>query len=299
VVSLAVIATLAFAITRLVPGDPARIILGAQHVTAANLATLHRQLGLNGSLFSQYTHFMEGLPTFNFGESIHFRQPVGSVVSPTVMPSLWLILYACLLSVTVAVPLALVAATHRNRLPDHVIRVGSTLGYATPAFLAGVLLILVFSVNLGWFPVEGYGSGFAGRLRSLTLPAVIVSLAFAPFLLRTLRTGMLETLGQDFIESARARGLTSRRVLFKHVLRNSILPALTILGLSIGYLLSAVVIVENVFAIPGMGSLLVSSVSNRDYPVVQALVVIFAGTVVVSSLVTDMLYLVVDPRIRL
>lgn len=296
--ALLVISSLAFALTRLVPGDPARIILGP-HATQTSLAELRHQLGLDRPMLGQYGRFIAGVVRLDFGESIHFRQPVSTVLVPHLWPSLWLVAYACLISVAVVVPLALIAATHRNRMADHVIRFASTFGYATPAFLTGLVLILIFSVNLHIFPVEGYGGGSFGDLRSLTLPAVTVALAFAPFLLRTLRSGLIDTLGRDFVEAARARGLSRRRVLLKHALRNSILPALTILGLSIGALLSWAVVVENVFSIPGLGSLLVSSVNDRDYPVIQALVVIFAAVVVLSSLVTDLLYLVIDPRIRL
>jgi peptide/nickel transport system permease protein len=296
--TLLVISTLAFALTRLVPGDPARIILGI-HATSANIASLRHELGLDKPLLEQYGSFLAGGVHLDFGESIHFRQPVASVLVPDLWPTLWLVLYACVISIVVIVPLALVAATNRNRLPDHVIRFASTLGYATPAFLIGLVLILIFSIGLGWLPVDGYGSGFVGHFRSLTLPAITVALAFAPFMLRTLRSGLIDTLGQEFVEAARARGLSRRRVLLKHTMRNSILPTLTILGLGVGALLSANVIVENVFSIPGLGTLLVSSVSVRDYPVIQALVVVFAAAVVLSNLLTDLLYVVVDPRIRL
>jgi peptide/nickel transport system permease protein len=297
--TLLVIATVAFALTRLVPGEPARLILGPQHSTPAGLAALRHELGLDRPVLSQYVSFVAGAVRFHFGESIHYRQPVSSVLVPDLWPTLWLVFYACVLSVAMVVPLALIAATHRNRLADHAIRLASTLGYATPAFLIGLLLILIFGVGLEWLPVEGYGSGVGGHLRSLTLPALTIALSFAPFLLRTLRSGLLDTLGQEFIEAARARGLSARRVLMKHAMRNSVLPTLTILGLSLGALLSANVIVENVFAIPGLGSLLVTSVSSRDYPMIQALVVLFAAAVVISNLVTDLLYVVVDPRIRL
>jgi peptide/nickel transport system permease protein len=297
--TLLVISTLAFALTRLVPGDPARLILGPDHSTRANLALLHHELGLDGSLFSQYFHFLTGAAHLDFGESIHFHQPVSHALVPELWPSLWLVLYSCAISVLMVVPLALIAATHRNRVADHAIRFASTVGYAAPTFLIGLVLILVFSVNLGWLPVAGYGTGFMGHLRSLTLPALTIALSFAPFLLRTLRSGLLDTLGREFVEAARSRGLSARRVLMKHTMRNSILPTLTILGISVGALLSANVIVENVFSIPGLGTLLITSVNARDYPMIQALVVLFAAAVVISNLVTDLLYVVIDPRIRL
>jgi peptide/nickel transport system permease protein len=297
VLILLAVSVLAFAVMRLVPGDPAKLILGV-HATPAAVEQLRGQLGLDAPLLTQYLDFLGGVLQFDFGESLRLKQPVWDLLLPNLWPTLWLVVYACVLATVVVVPLAILAATRRNRPADHAIRVASTIGYATPPFFAGLLLVLVFSLKLGWFPVAGYGTGLLGHVESLTLPAVTVALSLAPPLLRTLRSGLLETLGQDYVEAARARGLSHRRVLCKHALRNSMLPALTVLGLSVGWTLSAAVIVENVFAIPGLGSLLVSSVTTRDYPVVQALMLVFAAMVLVASLVTDLLYFVVDPRIR-
>ncbi len=298
VLVLLAISVLAFAMTRLVPGDPALVILGAERATPQAIAEVHRQLGLDRPLVDQYLSFMWGALRLDFGDSLRSRQAVSSVLWPSLWPSLLLVLYATVLAVLAAVPLGVVAATRRNRAADHAIRFGGTLSYATPPFLCGLLLVLIFAVQLGWFPVQGYGSGVAGRLQSLTLPAVTVALWIAPQLVRTLRSGMLDTLGRDFIEAARARGLSGRRVLLKHALRNSLLPTITVLGLSVGVLLSWTVVVENVFSIPGLGSLLVTSVGDRDYPVIQGLVLVFAAVVVISNLITDLIYVVVDPRIR-
>jgi len=296
--TLLLIATLAFALTRLVPGNPARIALGGQ-ASPASVAALEHKLGLDQPLLSQYLHFIGNAVRLEFGESIHEREPVSTVVGRALAPSLWLVVYALIISVLAVIPLAMLAAVKRNRPADHLVRLGSTLGYATPAFLTGLILTLVFSLELGWFPVEGYGEGVGGHLQSLTLPAITVALAFAPLVLRTLRAGVIDALGREFMEAATGRGLKRRRVLFRHALRNGMLPALTILGLSVGAILSWAVVVENVFSIPGLGSLLVNSVGYRDYPVIQALVLVFAGCVVLVSLVTDLLYLRVDPRIRL
>jgi ABC-type dipeptide/oligopeptide/nickel transport system permease component len=293
-----VISSLAFLITRLVPGDPAKAILGVR-ARADSLAALRQVLGIDKPLLSQYLHFIGGVGRFDFGESFAFRgESVTGLLLPRLWPSLWLVVYSCVLAVLMAIPLGVLAAVRRNRTADHLIRLGSTLGYATPAFLTGLVLILIFSVKLGLTPVSGYGEGVFEIWRSLTLPAITIALALAPFLLRTLRAGLLDTLGADFVEAAHARGLSARRVLFKHALRNSMLPALTVLGWSFGAMLSATVLVENVFAIPGLGTLLVSAVGNRDFPMVQALVVVLASAVVLSNLVTDLLYFVVDPRIE-
>lgn len=299
VLVLFVISVLAFAMTRLVPGDPALILLGPQNATPRAIAELNHQLGLDRPLVDQYLSFLGGAVQLDLGESVQGRQPVSDILWPRVGPSLLLMMYASALAVLVTVPLGVIAAIRRNRPADHAIRLGGTLAYATPPFLTGLLLVLIFSLQLGWFPVQGYGSGFAGRLQSLTLPAITIALWMTPPLVRTLRSGMLDTLSRDFIDAARGRGLSGRRVLLKHGLRNSALPAITVLGLSAGALLSWMVVVENVFSIPGLGSLLVSAVTTRDYPVIQGLVLIFAAIVVVSSLITDIVYLVLDPRIRL
>jgi peptide/nickel transport system permease protein len=298
VIALFVISVVAFALTRLIPGDPARVILGSAHATPKNLARVRHQLGLDQPLLSQFGHFLAGAVHFEFGESIREKQPVSRVVAPRVWPSLLLSAYACTVALVLTVPFGVFAALRRNRIGDHLVRFGTTIGYATPEFVAGFLLILLFSVNFSVFPVEGYGRGFAEHLRSLTLPALTVAFTITPLLLRTLRSEVIDTLGQDYVEAAHARGLSEKRVLVNHVLRNSTLATLTVFGVVAGVLVSGLVIIENVFSIPGLGSLLVTSVSSRDYPVIQALVLIFASCVVIASLVTDLLYLALDPRIR-
>ena len=174
--------------------------------------------------------------------------------------TVFLLIYSVVISIVIAVPLAVLSALRRNRPADHVIRLFSTVTFAMPSFLLGLLLILFFSLKLGWLPTAGYGDGFVGHLRSLTLPAITVGLYLAPILLRTLRVGIIETLDAEFIEAARARGLSERRIVFKHVLRNSLISTVTVLGLNIGFLLSGLVIIENVFALPGLGSELVGSI---------------------------------------
>jgi peptide/nickel transport system permease protein len=211
----------------------------------------------------------------------------------------FLLLYSVAVSIFVAVPLAIASALRRNRATDHAIRLFSMVTFAMPSFLLGLLLILVFSLNLHFLPTSGYGEGFVGHLRGLTLPAITVGLYLAPILLRTLRVGIIETLGVEFVEAARARGLSAPRIVLKHVLRNSMVSTLTLLGLNIGFLLSGLVIVENVFALPGLGSELVSSIVGRDYPTIQALTLVFGVAVVAINLLTDVLYAVLDPRVRL
>jgi peptide/nickel transport system permease protein len=287
-----------FVLIHLVPGDPARIILGAQ-ATPKAVATLNEQLGLDRSLPAQYIDFITGAVHLDFGESIVQHTSVNSIVTSRAEVTFLLLIYAVLISIVIAVPLAIASARRRNRPLDHGIRLFSTLTFAMPSFLLGLLLILFFSLKLELLPTSGYGEGFTGHLRSLTLPALTVGLYLAPILLRTLRVGIIETLSAEYVEAARARGLAEGRILFKHVLKNSAIATVTVLGLNVGFLLSGLVVIENVFSLPGLGSELVSSIVGRDYPVIQALTLIFGVTVVIINLLTDLLYAYLDPRVRL
>jgi peptide/nickel transport system permease protein len=287
-----------FLLIHFIPGDPAEIILGT-HATPKAIAQLNHQLGLDQPLLSQYWDFVSGAFTLDFGDSIKQNTAIGPLIGERLPVTFFLLLYSVVIAILIAVPLAIASALKRNRATDHLIRLFSTVTFAMPSFLLGLLLILFFSLKLGWLPTAGYGEGFVGHLRSLTLPAITVGLYLAPILLRTLRVGIIETLGTEFIEAARARGLSERRILYKHVLRNSLISTVTVLGLNIGFLLSGLVIIENVFALPGLGSELVNSILARDYPLVQALTLIFGVAVVAINLLTDLAYAKLDPRVRL
>ena len=288
----------AFLLIHLVPGDPARIILGAQ-ATPEAVATLNDQLGLDRSLLAQYLSFITGAVHLDFGESITQNTSVNGLLGDRVPVTFFLLLYAVVIAILIAVPLAIASALRRNRPADHAIRLFTMLTFAMPSFLLGLLLILFFSLELELLPTSGYGEGFVGHLRSLPLPALTVGLYLAPVLLRTLRVGIIETLGTEFVEAARARGLGETRIVVKHVLRNSLVSTVTVLGLNIGFLLSGLVIIENVFSLPGLGSELVSSIVDRDYPTIQALTLLFGVAVVAINLLTDLLYAYLDPRVRL
>jgi peptide/nickel transport system permease protein len=292
------ITLLSFLLIHLVPGDPVKVLLGPR-ATPANVASLRDELNLNRSLIWQYGHFIKGAATLSFGQSITYRSNVGSVLSGRVAASFFLILYGLAVGLTIALPLAFVAALRRDRLSDNAIRVSSTFLFAMPSFWLGLLLIIVFGLKLGWFPTSGYGSTPSEHFRSLTLPAITIGLYISPVLLRLQRSSLIDTLDSEFVEATRARGISEKRVLGVHVLRNSLTSTITFLGIFAGVLLSGAVVVENVFSIPGMGSLLVDAVTQRDYPVVQALTLIFGLTIVVVSLITDVAYAIVDPRVRL
>jgi peptide/nickel transport system permease protein len=292
------ITLLSFLLIHFVPGDPAKIILGA-HATPQAVATLNHQLGLDQPLLQQYWDFLSGAVTLDFGDSIKQNTAIGPIIGERLPVTFFLLLYSVVISILIAVPLAIASALKRNRATDHLIRLFSTVTFAMPSFLLGLLLILFFSLKLGWLPTAGYGDTFVDHIRSLTLPAITVGLYLAPILLRTLRVGIIETLGTEFVEAARARGLSERRILYKHVLRNSLVSTVTVLGLNIGFLLSGLVIIENVFALPGLGSELVESIFAHDYPEIQALTLVFGVAVVFINLMTDLAYAKLDPRVRL
>jgi len=295
---LFVISLFSFSIIHLVPGDPVRVMLGSR-ASAEAIATLRGQLGLDQSLTAQYIDFIRGAVHLDFGQSLFLRAPVGPIAIERAKNSAGLLIYAIIISLLIAVPLAMLAAIRRNRPQDHLVRIFTTVTFAMPAFWTALLLVLIFSLRLKIFPTSGLGQGFPDHLLSLTLPALTVGFYLAPVLLRSLRSSLIETLSAEFVEAARARGLSESRVLFKHVLRNSLIAMITILGVNIGFLISGAVVVENVFAIPGLGSLLVTSIVSRDYPVIIALTLIFGVAVVLVNLLVDLSYAILDPRIRL
>lgn len=295
---LFVISLFSFSIIHLVPGDPVRVMLGSR-ASAEAIATLRGQLGLDQSLTAQYIDFIRGAVHLDFGQSLFLRAPVGPIAIERAKNSAGLLVYAIIISLLIAVPLAMLAAIRRNRPQDHLVRIFTTVTFAMPAFWTALLLVLIFSLRLKIFPTSGLGQGFPDHLLSLTLPALTVGFYLAPVLLRSLRSSLIETLSAEFVEAARARGLSESRVLFKHVLRNSLIAMITILGVNIGFLISGAVVVENVFAIPGLGSLLVTSIVSRDYPVIIALTLIFGVAVVLVNLLVDLSYAILDPRIRL
>jgi len=298
VLVLFIVTFVAFLLIHLVPGDPVRIMLGA-HAPPSAVAQVRRQLGLDRSLVSQFGSFLGGLPRGDLGTSISLQRPVRDIVGPRIWPSVFLLVYGTLISLLVAVPLGVCSALYRNRPADHTIRVVATVGLAMPSFWFGLLLVELFSLRLGWLPVSGYGSGFLGHLESLTLPAITVGIYLAPLIIRTLRSSLIETLSADFVTSARARGFSETRVVGKHALRNALIATITILAINIGYLISGSVVIENVFAIPGLGSLLVSSIQMRDFPTISALTLIFGVLVILTNLLADLSYALVDPRIRI
>jgi peptide/nickel transport system permease protein len=287
-----------FLLIHLVPGDPARIQLGP-HATATQVAALKHQLGLNRPLLSQYWSFLAGAVHLSFGESLALHQAVGTVIGSKLGVTALLVIYCLVISILLTIIFGVIAAVKREGVVDHAIRVAGMVLFVMPMFWLGLVMILIFGLKLGWFPTGGYQGGVQGALQSLTLPALTMSLVLTPLFVRSLRASMIQTMDAPFIEAARARGFSTPRVLSRHVLRNASTSTVTLMGLTIGATLSWTVLVENVFSIPGLGQQLVSSVSARDFPMVQGLVVVMAVAVVAINLITDLTYAVIDPRVRL
>jgi peptide/nickel transport system permease protein len=287
-----------FVLIHLVPGDPIRIMLGGK-ATKEHVAEVSHELKLDRPLPVQYLTFVGGAAHGDLGESIILQRPVSGVVSERIGPSLFLLTYATLIGVALALPLGIISALRRNRTVDHGIRLLTLVAFAMPSFWLGLILIRTFSLNLGLFPVSGYGSGFFGHVHSLTLPALTIGLFLTSMLVRSLRASLLDVFSEEFVEAARARGLPESRVVLKHSLRNALMATLTVLAVNIGWLIGGAVVIEKVFDIPGLGQLLVDSIFTRDFPLLQGLTLVFGLLVIAINLLSDLAYAVIDPRVRL
>jgi peptide/nickel transport system permease protein len=292
--------SVAFLVIRLIPGDPAEVIL-SDYATKESLAQLREQLGLTRPLYVQYLSFVGRALTGDFGASLVTQRPAFYELIAVYGYTLKLAAAGTLVSMLLGVPAGILSAVRRNRPLDHVTMTLALGGMAMPVFWLGLLLLLVFSFSLGWTPTIGAGTefGWLGELHHLLLPALALGLSMGAMVTRMTRSAMLEVIRQDYIRTARAKGLGELWVLVKHAFRNAALPILTILGINFGVQLGGTIVIEAVFARPGMGSLLISAIYQRDYPQVQAVVVVFATSVILVNLLIDFLYTVIDPRIRL
>ncbi|MCU1494983.1 MAG: Peptide/nickel transport system permease protein [Acidimicrobiaceae bacterium] len=287
-----------FFMIHLIPGDPARTVLGL-HATPRAVALLHKEWGLNRSLPSQYWLFLDRLVHGNLGQSLFYSTGTTGLIEGRLPATAWLLIYATLLVVVMSVPLAMLAATKKNGVRDHFVRVIPLFGLGMPSFWVGIILAEIFSIKLRLFPVDGFGSGFFGHLRYMFLPSFTVALAMAPVVIRSLRASMLDMLSMDFVVTARSKGVPGPRLFIRHVLRNAVLPTVTVLGLNVGFLIGSTVIIEQVFALPGIGSLMVNAIFNRDFPVVQGVTLVFGVLVVGVNLLTDVAYSALDPRVKI
>ena len=299
-VSLAVSSLLVFGFMVLLPGDPARVALGV-NATEADVATLRREYGLDRPLATQFLDWLGGLLRFDLGKSYISKAEIAPQIADRLQVSLILVAVSMLVALVIAVPFGTFMAVHHQRPAGLVLSAISQIGVAVPAFLAGILLITVFAVQLGWLPAGGwtppaYDPGLF--LKQLLLPALSLGLVQGAVLTRYVRSAVLDVLREDFLRTARAKGLTPMRALARHGLRNAAVPVVTVLGLQLATLLVGAVVIERVFVIPGLGSLLLDAVGNRDLIVVQDVVLVLVVAVLVTNFVVDLLYLVIDPRLR-
>jgi peptide/nickel transport system permease protein len=298
---LGVVAVVVFLLIHLTPGDPAAVMLGPE-ASAAQVDALRAQLGLNDPLYVQFFRWLGGVLQGDLGESLFIRQPVTTVLADALGPTMSLAIMAELLALVVAVPAGIVAARRRGTAVDRAFMGGALLGISVPSFLSGLLLVLVFAVGLGWFPVAGFRpleDGLGRHLTYLVLPAIALGGLQAALIARTIRSSMLDVLTENYMKTAKAKGLSERVRIYKHALRNAALPVLTVIGQTFGTLIAGAAVVETVFNIPGIGQLVVNSVQRRDFVVIQGVVLLIAVSYVLINLVVDVLYSALDPRLRI
>ncbi|MBB2785245.1 UNVERIFIED_ORG: peptide/nickel transport system permease protein [Rhizobium esperanzae] len=292
------ISVITFILVRLIPGDPARNILGTR-ATPAALASIRAQYGLDQPMWLQYLYFLKNLANGEMGKSILYKVDVLKLIVTRIEPTLALVASSVVLSVLIAVPLAAIAARNAGRASDHAVRIVSTFGIGFPPFWLGLMLIILFSVELGMLPVSGYGATIGDKLSHLVLPSLTVALSLSTVLTRSLRAAMIEALKSDVATAARARGMPEGIVFWRHVLPNSLVPTINLLAVNIGWLIGGTVVVESVFALPGMGQLLVRAIFSRDYMVVQGVAMVFACATVFINFLADIVTVAVDPRVKL
>jgi peptide/nickel transport system permease protein len=297
-ITVLLVSIVVFALVHFIPGNPAQVILGFRS-TPYELGQLRQALGLDKPLLTQYVNFWSGVVHGTMGTSLIYRSPVLGLVFPRLQVTLFLVIYSAFLSVLAGLPIGTIAALQREKAIDQGIRVILLIGVAVPAFWVGTLLILVFSLKIPLFPVGGYGKGSAGHLVSLFLPAVTLALWQTALIARTLRTSVLEVVRMPYVDFARMKGLRPAAVLRRHILRNGLVSTVTIVGINVSFLLAGAVVVESVFSIPGSGSLLLQSVFARDYPVIEGITFVYAVLVILINLITDLIYPLLDPRVRL
>ncbi|WP_186392347.1 MULTISPECIES: ABC transporter permease [unclassified Pannonibacter] len=300
IVVMILVVTIVFVIVRVTPGDPAAVMLGPD-ATAQDIADLRIRLGLDQPILVQYASYVLSLLQGDLGRSIFLNIPVTAALAQRAEPTFFLTVFALILASAVALPVGIYAAYRRGSIIDQAATVIAMTAASVPSFWLGLILIQYFAVKFGVFPVSGYGgpgASFFERLHHLVLPAVSLGLVSSALILRFTRAAMLDVLNEDYIRTARSKGLVERRVILKHALKNALIPILTVIGLTGAVLVAGAVVTETVFALPGVGSLVVSAVLRRDYPVIQGALLVIAGLYVLINFVIDMLYLLVDPRVR-
>lgn len=300
IITLLIVSALIFFVMDLLPGDPASIMLGTS-ATPETLAALQKQMGLDQPLVLRYLGWLGGALRGDFGMSYTYSVPVAGLIAERLAVTVPLALLAVLLSISIALPLGVISAGRRGSGVDYVSGLISQLFIAVPGFWVGLLLILLFSITLGWMPAGGFpgwSAGFWVSIKALLLPAVALALPQAGVLTRVTRTSVLEVLSEDYVRTARSKGLSEKSALWLHAVPNALVPVVTILGLQFTFLIAGAVLVENVFNLPGLGRLAYQALSQRDVVVMQNVILFFAGLVIVMNFLVDMLYLLIDPRLR-
>jgi peptide/nickel transport system permease protein len=298
-VTLGAVLTLVFVLVRIVPGDPAQVILGDQASREAIDALRHR-LGLDLPIGEQYLTFLAGAVRGDWGVSLMTGQPVIGEVLRVLPWTIQLTVISLILGIAIGVPAGVYAAIHRNRVIDYAVRISSLLGLSFPPFVAAIILLLAFAIALPWFPVISARSGsLTAWYQSITLPAISLGLITAAYITRVARSAMLEVLSEDYVRTARAKGVPWNAVVWRHALRNALIPIITVVGLYLGILIGNSVLTEIVFSRPGLGKLLIGALNQRDYPMLQGMMVIYTMIVVLVNLLTDLAYGFVDPRVKL
>jgi peptide/nickel transport system permease protein len=299
-VVMSLVAVLVFVLTRAAPGDPIAVLLGDQ-ATAADIARVQKVYGLDRSLPEQFALWLKQLARGNLGESIFLQRPVTQALWERAEPTTFLATMAVAIAALIGVPCGVVSAVFRGKAIDQLFTGFAMLGASVPSFWFGLVLMQIFAVSLGWFPVSGYGepgASLATRLHCLVLPATVLGVLNSALIIRFTRASMLDVLDEDYVRTARAKGLTERTVVLKHALRNALVPIVTVIGLTVALMIGGAVVTETVFGLPGVGNLVVSAVTRRDYPVIQGALLVVAAIYVVINFLIDLLYTVVDPRVK-
>jgi len=297
---LAIVAVLVFVLTRAASGDPVSVLLGDQ-ATAEDIVRVKKDYGLDKPLPVQFGYWLREVMQGNLGQSIFLQRPVTQALWERAEPTTLLALMALTIAAGIGIPCGIVSAVYRGRAVDQLFTGVAMLGASVPSFWLGIVLMQIFAVSLGWFPVSGYGAPDAPlleRLHALMLPAVVLGTLNSALIIRFTRASMLDVLGEDYVRTARSKGLPERSVVLKHALRNALVPIVTVLGLTVALLIGGAVVTETVFGLPGVGNLVVSAVLRRDYPVIQGTLLVIAAIYVLINFSIDLLYAVVDPRVK-
>ena len=287
-----------FLLLKIAPGDPARLVAGVR-APEERVAEIRTELGLDDSVFTQYVTYLGRVFTGDLGESVRAQEPVADIIRNNAPVTLWLVVTGTVISLLISLPLAVLAARRPDSAPDQAIRGFSLFGLTMPPFWIAIMLLVAVALPTGWFPVGGFGGSLGDKFRSITLPGLTLAISLAPLQIRSMRSAVIDVLNADYVSVAHALGVSERRLLSRHVIRNALPPTVTILALQLGYVLFGAVVIEQAFALPGLGRSMVQAAAQRDFAVVQGLTLLFAVVVVIINIVADVVNSILDPRVSL